>query len=115
MPTVFNCWKHLNHIYKEQRSRPLNALQKAKNVTKVANTKCSKLHDNGETCPEAVDEGSVSEVPVENIFNDASVCVKIVEVQPNVNEHEYSEISDIKKFFESPPKVLNNLCKILRL
>lgn len=106
MPTTFNCWKHLNHIYKEQRSRPLNALQKAKNVTKVANTKCSKLHDNGETCPEAVDEGSVSEVPVENIFNDASVCA---------NEHELDNFflsDEIKKLKEKNEKMLKEFEKL---
>lgn len=106
VPTVFNCWKHLNHIYKEQRSRPLNALQKAKNVTKVANTKCSKLHDTGETCPEAVDEGSVSEVPVENIFNDASVCA---------NEHELDNFflsDEIKKLKEKNEKMLKEFEKL---
>lgn len=95
---MFNCWKHLNHIYKERRSRPLNALQKAKNVTNVANTKCNKLHDNGETCTEAVDDESVSEVPVENIFNDASVCA---------NEHELKNFflsDEIKKLKEKMKK-----------
>lgn len=64
------------------------------------------MHDNSETCPEAVDEGNVSEVPVENIFNDASVCA---------NEHELDNFflsDEIKKLKEKNEKMLKEFEKL---
>lgn len=64
------------------------------------------MYDNGEICFEVVDEGSVLEVLVENIFNDVSVCV---------NEYELDNFfffDEIKKLKEKKWKNVERIWKI---
>lgn len=64
------------------------------------------MYDNGEICFEVVDEGSVSEVLVENILNDVSVCV---------NEYELDNFfffDEIKKLKEKNEKMLKEFEKL---